>query len=85
MKNGPHADPNDVELESLIYRQIQEMGDLHVVVKNDVVTLSGTTTNYDDKRKIDAEVKNLVGMYRLIDEVRVVPASEDFDNHRVGQ
>jgi len=85
MQNGPHADPDDVELESLIYRQIRDLGGLHVKVKNDVVTLSGTTDNFDDKRKIDAEVRNLVGTRRLIDEVRVIEAADEFHSHRGGQ
>jgi osmotically-inducible protein OsmY len=83
MINGSHSDPQDVELESHISREIGGMGHhLHVQVKNGRVTLTGSTEDFQNKRQIDALVKQLAGEHQVSNQIRVISTGETFDNHR---
>ena len=83
MINGPNADPKDVELESVISRQIRGMGThLHVTVKSSVVILSGSAEDFEDKRKIETTVKGIGGVHQVSNQIRVISTEESFDNNR---
>jgi osmotically-inducible protein OsmY len=76
-------DPNDVELEGVISRQISKMGThLHVQVTNGVVTVNGSAEDFEEKRRIDAVVKGLVGKQQVINKIRVISTEASFDNNR---
>jgi osmotically-inducible protein OsmY len=83
MFEGPHKDPQEVELETHISREIGGMGlHLHVEVKAGVVTLTGSTEDFQNKRQIDALVKQLAGDHKVSNQIRVISTGETFDNHR---
>jgi osmotically-inducible protein OsmY len=78
-----HSDPNDVELEGSISRQIGDMGThLHVQVTNGIVTLNGSAEDFEEKRRIDAVVKSLAGKQQVINKIRVISTESSFDNNR---
>ena len=77
------TDPNDVELEGVISRQISKMGThLHVQVANGVVTLNGSAEDFEEKRRIDTVVKSLAGKHQVINKIRVISTEASFDNNR---
>lgn len=77
MSNLPPTDPKDVEMESLITRRIREMGaDIHVQVRSGHVTLSGIADDYEVKRDIDVVVKEIGGVHKLTNNIRVAPIAD---------
>jgi len=78
-----NTDPNDVELEGVISRQISQMGThLHVQVANGIVTINGSAEDFEEKRRIDSVVKSLAGKQQVINKVRVISTESSFDNNR---
>ncbi len=78
-----HSDPNDVELEGSISRQIGKMGThLHVQVTNGIVTVNGSAEDFEEKRRIDTVVKSLAGKNQVINKIRVISTESSFDNNR---
>jgi|GEM_PF-990833 osmotically-inducible protein OsmY len=79
-----HSDPRDVEMETLIHERIQGMGGRHlrVQVKDGVVTLSGSTGDYEDKRQIETAVKMIGNVHQVINQIMVVSIEDPFDNYR---
>ena len=72
MPNEAHSDPKDVELESLIYRRVSQMGlNIHVRVKAGQVSLSGTADDYETRRNIEMAVKEVGGVQKVINQIIV--------------
>jgi osmotically-inducible protein OsmY len=69
------VDTKDVELEASITRKVRSMGGdhIHVSVKMGKVTLSGLADDYETKRSIVHSVESTPGVFKLINNVRVVP------------
>ncbi len=83
MINGTHSDPKDVELESVISREIGKMGThLHVQVANGIVTITGSAEDFEEKRRIDTVVKEFAGKQQVINKIRVISTEDSFDNNR---
>ena len=77
------SEPKDVELESLISREIGSMGNhLHVRVLDGVVTINGSAEDFEDKRRIDVAVRALAGKQQVINKIRVISTEDSFDNNR---
>lgn len=69
------VDNKDVELESSITRKVRSMGGdhIHVTVKSGKVTLSGLADDYETKRSIIHTIQSMPGVFKLINNVKVVP------------
>lgn len=69
------VDNKDVELESSITRKVRSMGGdhIHVTVKSGKVTLSGLVDDYETKRAIVHSVQSMPGVFKLNNNVKVVP------------
>lgn len=74
MANPWISNPRDVELGSLITRRIRnKMGSTHVAVKDGQVTLSGTTGDFETKREILEEVREIGGVHGVTHHIEVIP------------
>jgi len=69
------VDVRDVELEANITRKVRSMGGdhIHVTVKSGKVTLSGLADDFETKRAIVDSVQSTPGVFKLVNNVRVVP------------
>jgi len=66
------SDPKSVELEATISRGIRALGDgIHVSVRGNHVTVSGTADDYETKRDIYQIVKGMSGGREVTNNVRV--------------
>lgn len=73
----------ELALEVLLKHQLRGMGEhLHVAVKNETVTLSGTVVDFIEKRDIETLVKEFAGHRKVSNHIRVVPIDLAFSNHR---
>jgi osmotically-inducible protein OsmY len=69
------VDNKDVELEASITRKVRSMGGdhIHITVKSGKVTLSGLADDYETKRSIVHAVESTPGVFKLTNNVKVVP------------
>ena len=66
------TDPQEVQLEALIHSRIRQMGtDIHVLVKDGLVTLTGSADDYKTKREIDVLVRGIGGVRDLVNKLVV--------------
>ncbi len=73
----------ELALEVLLAHQLRGLGEhLHVAIKNDTVTLSGSAVNFTEKRDIETLVKEFAGHRKVSNHIRVVPVDLAFINHR---
>lgn len=84
MNDEPQTNQLEVELEASINRQIRHMGKrLHVQIRGRLVTLSGNTDDFANKRDIHTVVKELAGGRDVRNQIVVAPITDDiFDNFR---
>jgi osmotically-inducible protein OsmY len=83
MINSTDSDPKDVELESVVSREIGGMGThLHVKAANGIVTITGSAEDFEEKRRIDSVVRSLTGQQQVINKIRVISTESSFDNNR---
>jgi len=83
MTNETHSDPKEVQLEALIQSRIRQMGtDLHVLVKEGLVTLTGAANDFETKREIDTLVKGIGGVREVINKIVVASVADGvYGNH----
>jgi osmotically-inducible protein OsmY len=71
------SDPQGVQLEALIHSRIRQMGtDIHVQVKEGLVTLTGTADDYKTKREIDVLVRGIGGVSDLVNKLVVASITD---------
>jgi osmotically-inducible protein OsmY len=77
MTTGNHNDPKDVQLEALIQSRIRQMGtELHVQVKEGLVTLSGIADDFKTKREIDTLVEGIGGVREVVNKIVVASVTD---------
>jgi hypothetical protein len=66
------SDPKEVELESVIHREIRGLGmGIHVAVKGNHITLSGTADDFETKRQIVSVVRGMAGVREITANIHV--------------
>lgn len=83
MTNETNSNPGEVQLEALIQSRIRQMGtSLHVLVKEGVVTLTGTADDFKTKREIDTLVKGIGGVREVINKIVAASVTDGvFENY----
>jgi osmotically-inducible protein OsmY len=77
MTTGKHTDPKDVQLEALIQERIRQMGtELHVLIKDGKVTLTGIADDFKTKREIDTLVEGIGGVREVINKIVVASVTD---------
>jgi hypothetical protein len=75
--NSPYAsDPKDVELESIVAREIGPFcSNVHVSAKGGHVTISGSVEDYEDKRAAYSAARQVAGVHEVTNNIRVAATS----------
>lgn len=77
MTNESHSNPNEVQLEALIQSRIRQIGsNLHVLVKEGLVTLTGSADDFETKREIDTLVKGIGGVREVVNKIVVASVTD---------